>query len=50
MTLVYTPQQLRAMQDPLRAELAERKLWYFVREAWPILEPGTPFVDSWAIG
>src|SRR3990167_6908740 len=30
--------------------LAENKLYHFIRGAWPILEPGTPFVDSWHIG
>jgi hypothetical protein len=30
----------------LHAEKARRKLREFVRQAWPILEPETPFVDG----
>ena len=36
-------------RDELRAERARRSLGTFVREAWPILEPGTPFVPNWHI-
>ncbi len=43
----FTPKEVIA--DP-QAELCEKHLWHFVREAWPLLEPGTPFVDSWHIG
>src|ERR1017187_3170695 len=28
-----------------QSELAEKYLYHFVKQAWPILEPGTPFVD-----
>jgi len=31
----------------LLKELAERKLIEFVRQAWHVLEPDTPFVDGW---
>jgi len=30
----------------IQAEIARRSLHEFVRLAWPILEPATPFVDS----
>jgi hypothetical protein len=30
----------------LQAEKARRKLHEFVRQAWPVLEPSTPFVDG----
>jgi hypothetical protein len=33
-----------------QAVLAERKLYYFFRYSWPIIEPGNPFVDSWHLG
>ena len=36
-------------RDELRAERARRSLSAFVREAWPVLEPGTPFVSNWHI-
>src|SRR5438552_9602232 len=35
--------------DELDAELAARSLREFVRQAWPILEPSTPFVLGWHI-
>lgn len=28
-------------------EVARRSLYEFMRQAWPIVEPGTPFVDGW---
>lgn len=32
-------------------ELVERKgLHEFIRQFWPILQPGTPFIDGWHIG
>jgi predicted phage terminase large subunit-like protein len=33
----------------VRAERARRRLREFVRQAWPILEPGTPYVHGWHI-
>ena len=36
-------------RDELRAERIRRDLGRFVREAWPILEPGTPYVPNWHI-
>lgn len=34
-------------QDEVLAELCRRRLSRFIREAWPIVEPATPFVDGW---
>ena len=34
----------------MRAEKARRSLHEFVRQAWPIVEPATPFQDNWHIG
>ena len=31
---------------PLNAEKARRSLYEFVRQAWSVLEPETPFVDG----
>jgi predicted phage terminase large subunit-like protein len=36
-------------RDELRAERCRRHLPTFIREAWPIVEPATPFVGSWHI-
>lgn len=35
--------------DPIyiQAEKARRSLRLFVRDAWPIIEPSTPFIDGW---
>src|ERR1017187_4132434 len=35
--------------DEIEAELAARSLREFVRQAWPIVEPSTPFVPGWHI-
>ena len=35
--------------DEIDAELAGRSLREFVRQAWPIVEPSTPFVPGWHI-
>jgi predicted phage terminase large subunit-like protein len=42
-----TPGQKSDLQETARARLARRRLALFVREAWPILEPGTPLIWSW---
>ncbi len=31
------------------AELARRSLREFIRQAWPIIEPGTPYLDNWHV-
>lgn len=36
-------------RDELTAERCRRRLSTFVREAWPIVEPATPFVHGWHI-
>ena len=36
-----------AAQDALLTRVAERSLYAYLRQAWPILQPGTPFVESW---
>jgi predicted phage terminase large subunit-like protein len=36
-------------RDEIIAEQARRRLSRFIREAWPILEPATPFVHGWHI-
>jgi len=33
-----------------RRELANRSLHHFIRQMWPILEPGRQFVDNWHLG
>src|SRR6266496_5468489 len=33
----------------INRELATRKLMEFVRQAWHVVEPGTPFVEGWHI-
>src|SRR5438034_11263716 len=35
--------------DLLDRALAERSFAEFVRQAWPLLEPGTPFLDNFHI-
>ena len=36
--------------EQVQAERARRSLHYYVRAAWPVVEPETPFVDNWHIG
>lgn len=36
--------------EGVQTELAYRSLHEFVRQAWHILEPATPFMDNWHIG
>lgn len=45
-----TPGELRARMEAVKAVQAERSLWRFLRDyAWPVLQPGTPFVDNWHV-
>jgi predicted phage terminase large subunit-like protein len=37
-------------QAELEAELCGRSLSEFVRRAWPIVEPGTDYIDNWHLG
>ncbi len=36
--------------ERIRAKRASRRLQQFVQQAWPIIEPGTPYIDNWHIG
>jgi hypothetical protein len=38
-----------SLRDEIDAEMAGRSLREFVRQAWPIVEPSTPFVPGWHI-
>src|SRR5262245_16336364 len=38
-----------AIQDALLTRLAERSFRAYVEQAWPILEPATPFLGNWHI-
>jgi hypothetical protein len=38
-----------SLRDEIDAEMAARSLREFVRQAWPIVEPSTPFVPGWHI-
>src|SRR5690349_4657735 len=35
--------------NEVQVELAERYFRHFVRQAWPVLEPGTTFVDGFHV-
>ena len=41
--------QLAAIQDEALKRHAERSLRAFVAQAWPVLEPRTPFLPNWHI-
>ena len=43
------PRYLAALQAEQLKRVAERSLPAFVRQAWPILEPTTPFLPNWHI-
>jgi predicted phage terminase large subunit-like protein len=36
-------------RDRVTAELCRRSLRRFIREAWPVVEPGTPYVENWHV-
>jgi hypothetical protein len=38
-----------SLRDEIDCELASRSLREFVCQAWPIVEPSTPFVPGWHI-
>lgn len=40
---------LDMVKDEQLRRHAERSLYEFVRQAWPVMEPGVPFVESWHI-
>ena len=39
----------QALQRAVKRELAERSLHEFIKQAWHVLEPGTPYFDNWHI-
>lgn len=43
------PLLLRAYKERLAIEESETKLAKFVKLAWPVIEPGTPYVHGWHI-
>ena len=43
------PRYLAALQAEQLKRVAERSFPAFVRQAWPILEPTTPFLPNWHI-
>lgn len=45
-----TPQQVLNQLEAVQAEQARRNLFrFFVEYAWPVLQPGTVYVDNWHI-
>ena len=34
----------------LEAELCKRSLYTYLKRMWPVIEPATPFLDSWHLG
>jgi predicted phage terminase large subunit-like protein len=43
------PSQLLDL-EAIQAELARRSLREFIKQAWHVIEPGTPYIDNWHIG
>lgn len=41
------PEQLIALRDAARSELARRSLREFVRQAWHVVEPTMPLMEGW---
>ena len=39
-----------ANPDIIQREKANRSLHEFVRQAWHVVEPSTPFIDNWHLG
>jgi hypothetical protein len=44
-----SPHQLVEIKEALEKDLAEGSLSDFVRQAWPILEPGNQYLPNWHI-
>jgi hypothetical protein len=40
----------RALAEGGAAERARRSLREYVRQAWHVVEPSTPYIDGWHIG
>ena len=49
MAAIDDMRQLAMIQDEALKRQAERSLRAFVEQAWPVLEPRTPFLPSWHI-
>ena len=49
MTTLTDLRRRAALQDALLTREAERSLGAFVTQAWPLLEPSTPFIPNWHI-
>lgn len=49
MTQALTKHERAALREAARTELAFRSLHEFVKQAWQVLEPNTPFIDNWHI-
>ena len=49
MPLVEPLRRRLALQDALLTRQAERSLRAYLEQAWPILEPTTPFLGNWHI-
>jgi predicted phage terminase large subunit-like protein len=51
--MMLTPDQIRNVGpealEKVRAELARRSFAEYVKQAWPVIEPGTPLVWGWVI-
>lgn len=45
--LVSSPDFYRAVKFEKERRAAERSLHEFTKQAWHVIEPGTPFVDGW---
>ncbi len=46
-----TPIELNSQRFATKAEIAKRSMHRFLKDfAWPVLQPGTEFVDNWHIG
>jgi len=37
------------LKEAIKKELAEKSLTEYIKQAWPIIEPGTPFLYNWHI-
>lgn len=47
--LTDSPRRLRAMRVELEAEALAEDLGGFIEQAWPLVEPATPFISNWHI-
>lgn len=45
----YSPEQLVTLANQVKAEKAERDLREYIRQAWHVVEPATPYVHGWHI-